>query len=169
MAPRDGDDAAAPSAASKLVPVPDPDDSAATVIELAPLLVQNRTPRQVPALTVAAVARRLGVGVTMVGVEARARFPSVVDVVPEAQREVASPFDAIVEADAARAAAAKVPFEAKILAGEPIERIVDLVESGGYDLLVVGHLGHSALVERFVGSVATSLIARAPCAVMVVK
>ena len=61
MAPRDGDDAAAPSAASKLVPVPDPDDSAATVIELAPLLVQNRTPRQVPALTVAAVARRLGV------------------------------------------------------------------------------------------------------------
>jgi DNA-binding transcriptional MerR regulator len=57
MAPRDGDDAAAPSAASELVP----ELEGATVTELVPVRVQNRTARQVPALTVAAVARRLGV------------------------------------------------------------------------------------------------------------
>ncbi len=56
MAPPDGDDAA-PSAASQLVP----ELEAATVTELAPVRVQNRTARQAPALTVAAVARRLGV------------------------------------------------------------------------------------------------------------
>jgi len=61
MAPRDGDDAAAPSVVSELAPGLAPDDGAATVTQLAPTRPQNRTPRQVPALTVAAVARRLGV------------------------------------------------------------------------------------------------------------
>jgi len=57
MAPRDGDDAAAPLVASEL----GSDLETASVTGLAPLRVQSRTERQVPALTVAAVARRLGV------------------------------------------------------------------------------------------------------------
>ncbi|HEX5332469.1 MAG TPA: MerR family transcriptional regulator [Cellulomonas sp.] len=61
MAPRDGDDAAAPPAASEPVLGLVPEGPAATVTEFAPMRAQSRTPRQVPALTVAAVARRLGV------------------------------------------------------------------------------------------------------------
>ncbi|MGV8976985.1 MAG: MerR family transcriptional regulator [Cellulomonas sp.] len=57
MAPRDDDGAAATSAAPEL----EPEREVAPVMEAAVVGVQNRTALQVPALTVAAVARRLGV------------------------------------------------------------------------------------------------------------
>ncbi len=114
------------------------------------------------------LAKRLGVGVTMVCVEAVERFPSVIDVVPEAQRTVSS-FESVVAADTALAAELGVPFAAEVVGGHPVQRIIDVVEQGGYDLLVVGHFGHAALFERIMGSVADRLVHHAPCAVMVVK
>jgi transposase-like protein len=57
MAPRDGDDAAAPLVDSEL----GSDLETASATGRASVRVQNRIERQVPALTVAAVARRLGV------------------------------------------------------------------------------------------------------------
>ena len=41
--------------------------------------------------------------------------------------------------------------------------------SGGYDLLVVGFMGHSALYNRIIGSAPDRLVDLAPCTVMVVK
>ena len=105
----------------------------------------------------------------MVCVEAVDRFPAVVDVVPEAQSESTSSFEPIVEADKARAQQKGVPFEALITGGHPVQRIIEIVEQGGYELLVVGHTGHTALYERIIGSVADRLVSLAPCNVMVVK
>ena len=115
------------------------------------------------------LAQKLGVGVTMVSVEALERFPSVVDVAPQAQTEPISSFEPVIEADRALAAAKGVPFEAQVVAGHPVRRIVDVAEEGGYDLLIVGHMGHSALFPHILGSVADRLVALAPCSVMVVK
>jgi nucleotide-binding universal stress UspA family protein len=115
------------------------------------------------------LAKRLDVGVTMVCVEAVDRFPAVVDVVPEAQSEPTSSFEPIVEADKARAEEKGVSFEALITGGHPVQRIIEIVEQGGYDLLVVGHTGHTALYERIIGSVADRLVSLAPCNVMVIK
>ena len=115
------------------------------------------------------LAKRLGVGLTMVCVEAVDRFPAVVDVVPEAQSEPASSFDPIVEADNARAREMGVEFEAQITGGHPVQRIIEIIEQDGYDLLVVGHTGHTALYERIIGSVADRLVLLAPCNVMVVR
>ncbi len=115
------------------------------------------------------LAKRLDVPLAMVCVEDLARFPAVVDVVAEAQRERTSPFDALVASAKALAREKGVRFEAQIVAGNPVPAIVDFVERGGYDLLVVGYLGHSALYEHLIGSTADRLIAVAPCTVTVVK
>jgi nucleotide-binding universal stress UspA family protein len=115
------------------------------------------------------LAKRLNVPLTMVCVEDLERFPAVVDVVAEAQRDRTSAFDTVVASAKTLAQAQGVEFEARIVAGHPVPTIVDFVERGGYDLLVVGYLGHSALYEHLIGSTADRLIAVAPCTVTVVK
>ena len=40
-----------------------------------------------------------------------------------------------------------VLFELHIVAGHPVPSIVEFVQRGGYDLLVVGYMGHSAQIE----------------------
>lgn len=115
------------------------------------------------------LARRLDVPLTMVCVEDLERFPAVVDVLAEAQRERTSEFGAVVASATTLAQAAGVRFDAQIVVGHPVPAIVDFIERGGYDLLVVGYLGHSALYEHLIGSTADRLIAVAPCTVTVVK
>ncbi|MGD0186664.1 MAG: universal stress protein [Roseiarcus sp.] len=115
------------------------------------------------------LAKRLDIGLTMVCVEDLPRFPAVVDVVAQAQADRSSAFDAVVESAKTLAQAKAVAFEAQIVAGHPVPRIIEIVEHGGYDLLVVGYLGHSALYEHLIGSTADRLVALAPCTVVVVK
>ncbi len=116
-----------------------------------------------------ALAKRLGVGLTMVCVEDLERFPAIIDVVPEAQRDHASPFEPVVQSAEESAQAKGVPFQARILTGHPVQRIAELVEDGGFDLLVVGYTGHSALYERLIGSTADRLVSLGRCTVMVVR
>ncbi|MGD0642423.1 MAG: universal stress protein [Roseiarcus sp.] len=115
------------------------------------------------------LAKRLDIPLTMICVEDLPRFPAVVDVVAQAQTERTSVFESVVESAKALAQARGVPFEAQIVAGHPVSRIVEFVESAGYDLLVVGYMGHSALYDHLIGSTADRLIALAPCTVAVVK
>jgi nucleotide-binding universal stress UspA family protein len=56
-----------------------------------------------------------------------------------------------------------------ILVGHAVPTIVDFIESGGFDLLVTGFMGHSALYNRVIGSTTDRLVELAPCAVLVVK
>ena len=60
-------------------------------------------------------------------------------------------------------------FEAHVVAGHAVTSIVEFVERGGYDLLVIGYLGHSALYNRLIGSTTDRLVELAPCKVLVVK
>jgi nucleotide-binding universal stress UspA family protein len=54
--------------------------------------------------------------------------------------------------------------------GRPAPAIADfLVSEGGFDLLVVGFKGHSALYHRILGKTYDRLVELAPCAVLVVK
>ena len=53
--------------------------------------------------------------------------------------------------------------------GHPVSSIVDLVQRGGYDLLVVGFMGRSALYNRIIGGKTDRLVELAPCQVLVVK
>ncbi|MFZ1963106.1 MAG: universal stress protein [Roseiarcus sp.] len=115
------------------------------------------------------LAKRLDVGLTMICVEELPRFPASIDEVDEAEREAGGVFDKVVAAAKAKAQAEGAPFEAQIVAGHPVSSIVDFVQRGGYDLLVVGYMGHSALYNRIIGSTTDRLVELAPCKVLVVK
>ena len=115
------------------------------------------------------LAKRLDVGLTMICVEELPRFPASIDEVDEAEREAGGVFDKVVAAAKAKAQAEGAPFEARIVAGHPVSSIVEFVQRGGYDLLVVGYMGHSALYNRVIGSTTDRLVELAPCQVLVVK
>lgn len=63
-----------------------------------------------------------------------------------------------------------VELTSHMILGRPVQAIVDFLRSqGGFDLLVVGFKGHSALYHRILGKTADRLVELAPCDVLVVK
>jgi nucleotide-binding universal stress UspA family protein len=55
------------------------------------------------------------------------------------------------------------------VAGHPVPRIIEIVREEGFELLIIGFMGHSALYDRIIGSTTDRLVRLAPCAVLVVK
>ena len=53
--------------------------------------------------------------------------------------------------------------------GHEVEEIVTAAREGRFDLLVIGHHGHSRIFERTMGSTAQSIVRLAPCPVLVAK
>ena len=58
---------------------------------------------------------------------------------------------------------------ARVLQGDPREVLVDVARAEGADLLVVGSHGRTGLAKLVLGSVASHVVAHAPCTVTVVK
>jgi nucleotide-binding universal stress UspA family protein len=67
------------------------------------------------------------------------------------------------------AAAKGVAITCHIIVGHEVKTIVEFVKAHGFDLLVIGFMGHSAIYDRVMGSTCQSLVRLAPCAVLVVK
>jgi len=59
--------------------------------------------------------------------------------------------------------------EAKVVHGDPRAVIVDLARAERADLIVVGSHGRTGLAKILIGSVASHIVAHAPCNVTVVK
>ena len=59
--------------------------------------------------------------------------------------------------------------EAKILNGDPRTELVEAARAEQADLLVVGSHGRTGMAKLLMGSVASYVVAHAPCSVMVVK
>ena len=115
------------------------------------------------------LAKRLDLGLTMICVEEAPRFPASIDEVAEAVTEAGGVFDKLVVSAKAQAAARGVVFDSYVVVGHPVSSIAEFIRGGGYDLLIVGFMGHSALYNRIIGSTTDRLVELAPCAVMVVK
>ena len=76
--------------------------------------------------------------------------------------------DAIVRARA-MARREGIEIQAHVIVGHEVKTVVEFVQAQGFDLLVLGFMGHSALYDRVMGSTCQSLVRLAPCAVLVVK
>jgi nucleotide-binding universal stress UspA family protein len=63
----------------------------------------------------------------------------------------------------------KVEIETHVFPGHDVETIVNFCREGGFDLLVVGFMGHSRIYERIWGSTSQTLTRLSPCSVLVVK
>ena len=59
--------------------------------------------------------------------------------------------------------------EAKVLNGDPRGELVEAARAERADLLVVGSHGRTGMAKLLMGSVASYVVAHAPCSVMVVK
>jgi len=76
--------------------------------------------------------------------------------------------DALTKARA-MAEAKGIALHSHVIVGHEVKTIIELVKQRGFELLVVGSMGHSALYDRVMGSTCQSLVRMAPCAVLVVK
>ncbi len=65
--------------------------------------------------------------------------------------------------------AKQISIVKKAVVGFPAETIVDELEDGRFDLVIMGSRGYSPLLGAFIGSVAQRVVARATCPVLVVK
>jgi nucleotide-binding universal stress UspA family protein len=63
----------------------------------------------------------------------------------------------------------RVKLRSHVLVGHAVPTIVEFIERDGFDLLITGFMGHSALYNRVIGSTTDRLVELAPCAVLVVK
>ena len=75
----------------------------------------------------------------------------------------------IVERHAKRLRKAEIEVETRVTEGDPRLGLVELVREEQVDLLVVGSHGRTGLTKLLMGSVASHLVSRAPCSVLVVK
>lgn len=78
-------------------------------------------------------------------------------------------FAEVVSNAAAEAKRHRVKLMSHIVVGHAVPAIVDFIERDGFDLLVTGFMGHSALYNRVIGSTTDRLVELAPCTVLVVK
>jgi universal stress protein A len=68
----------------------------------------------------------------------------------------------------ARAAGALID-QTKLESGDPARTIVEVADSGGYDLIVIGTHGRTGLGHLLMGSVAEKVVRRASCPVLSVR
>ena len=115
------------------------------------------------------LARRFKAELHMIRVEDLPGVPATVDEVVEEKSEANHRFEAVVAAARVQARSQRVKLEAHVVAGRTVPRVVELVERGGFDLLVVGFMGHSALYNRLIGSTTDRVVELAPCHVLVEK
>lgn len=59
--------------------------------------------------------------------------------------------------------------KAELREGEPVQVLLDAIEEGGYDLVVMGTHGRSGIESFLMGSVAERVVRAAPCAVLTIR
>jgi nucleotide-binding universal stress UspA family protein len=119
------------------------------------------------ALDLAAIT---GAGVHLVSVEER--LPAYAATVGEVQDEqrYENQYYRELHIEAERLAAQKeVSISHEIVPGHAAQTLVQKAKQGGFDLIVVGHTGHSRLHSLFLGSTADRVVEHATCTVLVVR
>ncbi len=105
----------------------------------------------------------------MISVEELPAFPASIDEVIEEKDEANHIYDAVSRRAVAKAQAEGCKLKIHVVAGHPVSTIAAFIEREGFDLLVVGYMGHSALYNRLIGSTTERLVEHAPSAVLVIK
>jgi nucleotide-binding universal stress UspA family protein len=115
------------------------------------------------------LAKRYGAELHTISVEEIPHYAGSVGEVIEEQDWEEHRFREAVTRSRELARAAGIEIRPHILVGHEVKTIVEFVKEHGFDLLVVGFMGHSALYDRVMGSTCQSLVRLAPCSVLVVK
>ena len=115
------------------------------------------------------LAKRLGIALDMICVEELPRRAARIDEVEETRADVSNLFETVAMNSYIEAKSQGVALKTHMVAGHPVPTIAEFAERGGYDVLILGFMGHSALYNRMIGSTTDRLIEIASCKVMVAK
>ena len=116
------------------------------------------------------LAKLTGAELHMISViEVHSHFASTVGEVMEEGEQENKLFAEVREQAGRMAAEAGVTLQAIVKPGHEVETIVREAESGGYDLLVIGFMGHSRVFGRIWGGTSQNLAKLAPCSVLIAK
>src|SRR5690242_15509299 len=99
-----------------------------------------------------AIAAQDDAALHMICVEELPNFPASIEEVVEEQSDAAHRYEAVVARSKAQAQAKGINLVVRVVAGHAVSTICELVQRDGFDLLVVGYMGHSALYNRIIGS-----------------
>jgi len=105
----------------------------------------------------------------MICVEEIPAFPATIDEIVVEQEEAGHRLMPVIERAKKFASIKGLSLEIHLLAGHPVAVITEFLRGRGFELLVVGFMGHSALYNSLTGSTTDRLANHAPCAVLVVK
>ncbi len=96
-------------------------------------------------------------------------YAATVGEVVEAKQEAADYYRAITKEAEAAALARGIRLTSHVVPGHEVEAIVTFAKDRGFDLLVIGFMGHSKIFGRIWGSTSHNLTRLSPCTVLVVK
>ena len=115
------------------------------------------------------LARRYDAELHTITVEEIPRYPGAIGEVIEEKEAANGKYKDALEGAKKMASSAGVELRCHVLIGHEVKTIVEFIEEHGFDLLVIGFMGHSAIYDRVMGSTCQSLVRLAPCSVLVVK
>jgi nucleotide-binding universal stress UspA family protein len=75
----------------------------------------------------------------------------------------------MLEATARRCVPDALPFELHVLSGVPSEKLVELAQAIGADLIVMSTHGTSSIAHLLLGDIAEKVARHAPCPVLLVR
>jgi len=116
------------------------------------------------------LAKHLGAELYTISVmEHLPHYAATVGEVKEAQEEFEAFFQGLTKQARDLAALQGVELETVVKPGHEVETIVTYAKEGGFNLLVIGFVGHSNIWGRVMGSTTQNLSRLSPCTVMIVK
>jgi nucleotide-binding universal stress UspA family protein len=116
------------------------------------------------------LARALGAELASISVEQHLPYYAAsISEVKATQEQIEAHFRELTKQARDLAGLGGVSLDTIVEQGHEVERIVEAARKGRYDLLIIGHHGHSRIFERTLGSTAQSIVRHAPCPVLVAK
>lgn len=115
------------------------------------------------------LAKHYGVELHTISVEEIPHYAGTVGEVIEEKDTANHKFEEAIKRSRELALREGVEIHPHVVVGHEVKSIVEFIKRGGFDLLVIGFMGHSAIYDRVMGSTCQSLVRLAPCSVLVVK
>jgi nucleotide-binding universal stress UspA family protein len=97
------------------------------------------------------------------------RMPELIDELAEEKDRANAIFESLHRRAEELADEAGVQIATRKLVGHAAQGIVHFAEEGKFDLIVIGHSGHSGVWGRFLGGTADKIVRHAHCNVLVVR
>ncbi len=115
------------------------------------------------------LSKRYGTELHTISVEELPHYPETIGELVEEKKIANGKFGSAIEKAREMADSAGQDLKSHVIVGHEVKTIVEFVKKHGFDLLVIGFMGHSALYGRVMGGTCQSLVRLAPCSVLVVK